>query len=177
MAMCPLMKPTGETQLYRARTSLMEASDVRHSSTRAPSPTARTADSGHVHGIRSAGRNPSLACSNDVEHGSQRENPVEYDDFRVVLTTLKAGARVPEHKTEGRISVHVLSGHIRMKASGRTFTFALAVCSRSIAACRMTSKHSKRARFSSRSHGLAEDDMSACPTTAPQAWSAGYDGR
>ena len=30
--------------------------------------------------------------------------------------------RLPEHKTEGRISVHVLSGHIRLRAAGRTFT-------------------------------------------------------
>jgi quercetin dioxygenase-like cupin family protein len=30
--------------------------------------------------------------------------------------------RIPTHKTEGRISVHVLSGHIQLKASGRTFS-------------------------------------------------------
>jgi quercetin dioxygenase-like cupin family protein len=46
----------------------------------------------------------------------------KYDDFRVVLTALQARARVPEHKTEGRISVHVLSGHIQVRASGRTFS-------------------------------------------------------
>jgi len=39
-----------------------------------------------------------------------------------VLTTLQASTRVPEHKTEGRISVHVLSGHIKVRASGRTFS-------------------------------------------------------
>ena len=31
-------------------------------------------------------------------------------------------SRVPEHKTEGRISVNVLSGHIQLRASGRTFS-------------------------------------------------------
>ena len=28
---------------------------------------------------------------------------------------------MPEHKTEGQISVHVLAGHIQVKAAGRTF--------------------------------------------------------
>jgi len=46
---------------------------------------------------------------------------MKYDDFRVVLTALQAQTRIPEHKTEGRISVHMLSGHIRLNASGRTF--------------------------------------------------------
>jgi quercetin dioxygenase-like cupin family protein len=46
---------------------------------------------------------------------------MKYDDFRVVLTALQANMRIPEHKTDGRISVHVLSGHIRLNASGRTF--------------------------------------------------------
>lgn len=36
--------------------------------------------------------------------------------------TLQAHVRVPEQKTEGRISVHVLSGHIQLKAAGRTFS-------------------------------------------------------
>lgn len=29
---------------------------------------------------------------------------------------------MPEHKTEGRISVHLLSGHVQVKAAGRTFS-------------------------------------------------------
>lgn len=32
-----------------------------------------------------------------------------------------ARARMREHKAEGRISIHVLSGHVQLKASGRTF--------------------------------------------------------
>lgn len=46
---------------------------------------------------------------------------MKYDDFRVVLTVLAANARIPEHQTRGRISVHVLSGHIRLTAAERTF--------------------------------------------------------
>ena len=54
--------------------------------------------------------------------GQNARTLIKYDDFRVVLMALKANMRVPEHKTEGRISVHVLAGHIQLKASGRTFS-------------------------------------------------------
>jgi quercetin dioxygenase-like cupin family protein len=53
--------------------------------------------------------------------GRNARTLMKYDDFRVVLTALQANMRIPEHKTDGRISVHVLSGHIRLNASGRTF--------------------------------------------------------
>lgn len=53
--------------------------------------------------------------------GQNARTLVKYDDLRVVLTVLAAGAHIPEHQTRGRISVHVLSGHIRLTASGRTF--------------------------------------------------------
>jgi len=53
--------------------------------------------------------------------GQNARTLIKYDDFRVVLTTLKANMRLPEHRTEGRISVHVLSGHIQLRAAGRTF--------------------------------------------------------
>ena len=53
--------------------------------------------------------------------GHNARTLVKYDDLRVVLISLKANMHIPEHKAEGRISVHVLSGHIRLKASTRTF--------------------------------------------------------
>ncbi len=53
--------------------------------------------------------------------GQNARTLVKYDDFRVVLTALKAGARVPEHRTEGRISIHIVAGHIHVRAEGRTF--------------------------------------------------------
>jgi quercetin dioxygenase-like cupin family protein len=62
--------------------------------------------------------------------GHNARTLIKYDDFRVVLTALQASTRVPEHKTEGRISVHVLSGHIQVRASGRTFSLRPAVFSR-----------------------------------------------
>jgi len=54
--------------------------------------------------------------------GHNARTLIKYDDLRVVLTALQAGTRVPEHKTAGRVSVHVLSGHVPVKASGRTFS-------------------------------------------------------
>ena len=54
--------------------------------------------------------------------GQNARTLVKYDDLRIVLTALKARERMPEHKTEGRISIHVLSGHVQVKASGRTFS-------------------------------------------------------
>ena len=54
--------------------------------------------------------------------GHNARTLIKFDDFRVVLTALQASARVPTHKTEGRISIHVLSGRVQVKASGRTFS-------------------------------------------------------
>jgi quercetin dioxygenase-like cupin family protein len=54
--------------------------------------------------------------------GQNARTLVKYDDVRVVLIALGAEAGMPEHKAEGRITIHVLSGHIRVKASGRTFS-------------------------------------------------------
>lgn len=54
--------------------------------------------------------------------GQNARTLIKFDDFRVVLTALQAKVRIPEHKAVGRISVHVLSGHIQLRASGRTFS-------------------------------------------------------
>ena len=54
--------------------------------------------------------------------GQNARTLIKYDDFRVVLIALQAKVRIPEHNAEGRLSVHVLSGHIQLRASGRTFS-------------------------------------------------------
>ena len=54
--------------------------------------------------------------------GQNARTLFKYDDFRVVLMALRAHSRVPEHRTEGRISVHVLAGHVQIRAAGRTFS-------------------------------------------------------
>lgn len=54
--------------------------------------------------------------------GQNARTLIKYDDFRVVLIALAAAARMPEHKAEGRITIHVVSGHMRVTASERTFS-------------------------------------------------------
>ena len=53
--------------------------------------------------------------------GQNTKTLVKYDDFRIVLTALAAHTRIPGHRAAGRISVHTVRGHIRMRALGRTF--------------------------------------------------------
>ena len=53
--------------------------------------------------------------------GQNAKTLVKYDDFRIVLTALKARARLPGHHTEGRISIQTIGGHIQVRAEGRTF--------------------------------------------------------
>jgi quercetin dioxygenase-like cupin family protein len=53
--------------------------------------------------------------------GRNARTLVKYDDLRVVLTVLRSGARMPEHRTEGRISIQTVRGHLRVRAEGRTF--------------------------------------------------------
>ena len=53
--------------------------------------------------------------------GQNAKTLVKYDDLRVVLTVLRAHARIPGHQTEGRISIQTVSGHLQVKAKGRTF--------------------------------------------------------
>jgi quercetin dioxygenase-like cupin family protein len=53
--------------------------------------------------------------------GHSSKTLVKYDSLRVVLISLKARARIPEHQTEGRISIQTLQGHLRVRATERTF--------------------------------------------------------
>ena len=53
--------------------------------------------------------------------GQNARTLIKYDNLRVVLMALQARAHIPEHQTDGRLSVHVLSGHIQVRATGRTF--------------------------------------------------------
>jgi quercetin dioxygenase-like cupin family protein len=54
--------------------------------------------------------------------GHSARTLIKFDDLRVVLIALAAGARVAEHKADGRISMHVLSGRIDIRAADRTFS-------------------------------------------------------
>lgn len=54
--------------------------------------------------------------------GQNARTLLKYDDFRVVLIALAREARMPEHRANGRVSIHVLAGHAQVRASGRTFS-------------------------------------------------------
>ena len=62
-----------------------------------------------------------LKAENAWSTGHNARTLIKYSDFRVVLMALAANAHLPEHRAGGRLSVQVLSGHIRVKALGRTF--------------------------------------------------------
>jgi quercetin dioxygenase-like cupin family protein len=53
--------------------------------------------------------------------GQNARTLIKYDDLRVVLIALATEARMKEHKTDGRVSIQLLSGHIQLRASERTF--------------------------------------------------------
>jgi quercetin dioxygenase-like cupin family protein len=54
------------------------------------------------------------------EHGRSSRTLAKYPDFRAVLIAMKAGTTMEEHKTEGSISVHTLTGHVRLHAGKET---------------------------------------------------------
>jgi quercetin dioxygenase-like cupin family protein len=55
------------------------------------------------------------------QSGQNAKTLVKYDGLRIVLIALKAGSRIPEHHTEGQISIQTVVGHIQVRAQGRTF--------------------------------------------------------
>ena len=57
----------------------------------------------------------------DWNRGQNARTLVKFDDFRVVLTALKAGARLPGHRSKGRISIQTVAGHLLVRAEGRRF--------------------------------------------------------
>ena len=55
------------------------------------------------------------------DSGQNAKTLVKYDGLRVVLVALKARSRIPEHHTEGQISIQPVVGHLQVRAQGRTF--------------------------------------------------------
>jgi len=53
--------------------------------------------------------------------GRNARTLMNFDDFRVVLTTMRPRTRISEDTTEGRISIHLVAGHVLLTAAGRTF--------------------------------------------------------
>ena len=49
-----------------------------------------------------------------LQHGRNAVTLVKYDDFRIVFMLMKPGTRLQDHHASGRISVHTLSGRVRL---------------------------------------------------------------
>jgi quercetin dioxygenase-like cupin family protein len=62
-----------------------------------------------------------LYCEPRPTSSQNAKTLVKYDDLRIVLIALRADARIPGHQADGRISVHIIRGHIRLRALERTF--------------------------------------------------------
>ena len=62
-----------------------------------------------------------LREENAWQGGRDSKTLVKNQDFRIVLTVMKAGAVLHEHKTSGRISVQIVSGHIQMHVQSKVF--------------------------------------------------------
>lgn len=53
--------------------------------------------------------------------GQNAKTLVKHDDLRIVLIALRAHARLPQHQAKGRVSIQTFSGHVLVRAAGRTF--------------------------------------------------------
>jgi quercetin dioxygenase-like cupin family protein len=57
----------------------------------------------------------------ELKSGHTARTLVKHGSLRIVLVVLKAGATVPEHQTEGRVSIHAIGGRVRVHAGGTAF--------------------------------------------------------
>jgi quercetin dioxygenase-like cupin family protein len=53
--------------------------------------------------------------------GQNARTLAKYDGLRIVLVALEAHSKIPQHQTEGQVSIHAVAGHIQVRAQGRTF--------------------------------------------------------
>jgi hypothetical protein len=58
-----------------------------------------------------------LRAEPQLTSGQNATTLVKFDDLRIVLMALQAHARVREHRTEGRVSVQTVHGHVRRRSS------------------------------------------------------------
>lgn len=59
------------------------------------------------------------------DKGQNAKTIVKYDSLRVVLMVVKARVQIPQHVTEGRITIQTIRGHILVRADQRTFDLPL----------------------------------------------------
>ncbi len=53
--------------------------------------------------------------NNWSERRQNTKTLAKYPDLRVVLIAMKQGVRLLDHRTKGRLSVHILEGHVSLK--------------------------------------------------------------
>lgn len=56
----------------------------------------------------------------DMGSGRSARTLVKYPDLRIVLVSMKAGARIKKHKTNARFAILTLAGHLRLHLSDAT---------------------------------------------------------
>ncbi|MCC6859861.1 MAG: hypothetical protein IT158_14935 [Bryobacterales bacterium] len=66
-----------------------------------------------------------LARESYWQVGRNAKTLAKYPDFRIVLTAIRAGARIQEHHAAGRIAVQTVRGHLKMRAAGQEFDLPL----------------------------------------------------
>jgi quercetin dioxygenase-like cupin family protein len=54
-----------------------------------------------------------------AREGHTARTLVREDDLRIVLITMKAGSRIPEHHLDDTASIHALGGHLRLHLPDR----------------------------------------------------------
>lgn len=57
----------------------------------------------------------------DWRTGQNARTLAKYEDFRIVLTVLRDGRRIPGHKTGGRISIQTVDGHLFVHVGAQRF--------------------------------------------------------
>lgn len=60
-----------------------------------------------------------LARELDGRTAHKARTLAKHDDLRVVVVALRAGARIPEHKTDGRVAIQTVRGHLRVRTQGQ----------------------------------------------------------
>ena len=55
------------------------------------------------------------------DSGQNARTLVKFGDLRVIFIALKRGSAMPGHHAKGSTSIHVVAGHIIVRADGRTF--------------------------------------------------------
>src|SRR5579859_5820597 len=53
------------------------------------------------------------------EHGRSSQTLAKYPDFSAVLVTMKEGTTMEEHKTDGSLSLHTLTGRVRLNVGSQ----------------------------------------------------------